>query len=78
MTRVRTQAPAPAYDGRSPFPHVQQRLGLRAGQVALTATIVIAPFIALGTGIWLAWGRGITLTDLLMAAVFYIDRAGGD
>jgi stearoyl-CoA desaturase (delta-9 desaturase) len=40
--------------------------------VALTATIVIAPFIALAAGIWLAWGTGITLTDLLLATFLYI------
>ncbi|MFG6196507.1 acyl-CoA desaturase [Nonomuraea sp. JJY05] len=72
MTGVRAQAPAAAYDGRSPFPHAQQRLSVHAGQVALTAAIVIAPFIALGAGIWLAWGSGITLTDLLLAVAFYV------
>ncbi|GAA3255031.1 acyl-CoA desaturase [Nonomuraea helvata] len=70
MTGVRAQAPA--YDGRSPFPHAQQPLSVHAGQEVLTTTIVIAPFIALGAGIWLAWGNGITLTDLLLAAVFYV------
>ncbi|WP_308250418.1 acyl-CoA desaturase [Sphaerisporangium fuscum] len=63
---------APAYDGRSAFPHGRQRLTAPAGHTALTATIVLAPFIALGAGIWLAWGRGITLTDLLLAAFFYV------
>ncbi|GAA3661799.1 hypothetical protein GCM10022224_026700 [Nonomuraea antimicrobica] len=72
MSGVRAQAPAPAYDGRSPFPHVQQLHSAHAGQVALTATIVIAPFIALSAGIWLAWGTGVSLTDLLLAAVLYV------
>ncbi|MFC4894489.1 acyl-CoA desaturase [Streptosporangium amethystogenes subsp. fukuiense] len=72
---MHTQAPqaiGQQYDGRSPFPPAQQRLSVHAGQAALTATIVIAPFIALACGIWLAWGSGISLTDLLLATVFYI------
>ncbi|WP_188197653.1 acyl-CoA desaturase [Nonomuraea sp. SYSU D8015] len=71
MSTQVSQPPAQAYDGRSPFPRIQG-VSVHAGQAALTATIVIAPFIALGVGIWLAWGTGITLTDLLLAAVFYI------
>ncbi|MFI7536713.1 acyl-CoA desaturase [Streptosporangium sp. NPDC049376] len=69
---IEVLAQAPAYDGRSPFPHVRQRVGDHAGQVALTAATVIAPFVALGVGVWLAWGSGVTLTDLLLAAVFYV------
>jgi stearoyl-CoA desaturase (delta-9 desaturase) len=72
VTGVHAQAQAPAYDGRSPFPHAQRHLGVHAGRTALTATIVIVPFVALGAGIWLAWGHGITLTDLLLAAVLYV------
>lgn len=68
---TRTAAEA-GYDGHAPFP--RPAAPARAGIVAvtLTAAIVIAPFLALGAGIWLAWGNGITLTDLLLAAVFYV------
>ncbi len=66
------QPPDQAYDGLSPFPHTDPHPTAHAGQVAVTATIAIAPFIALGAGIWLAWGTGITLTDLLLATVFYV------
>ena len=52
-----TGIPAEAgYDGNSPFSHAQQHLGVPAGRATLTAAIVIAPFLALGAGIWLAWG----------------------
>ncbi|MFI7462253.1 hypothetical protein [Nonomuraea sp. NPDC049646] len=56
------------YDGNAPFP--RPAAPTRAGivPVTLTAAIVIASFIALGAGISLAWGSGITLTDLLLAA----------
>ncbi|MEU8398357.1 hypothetical protein AB0C28_24460 [Nonomuraea sp. NPDC048892] len=68
---TRTTAEA-GYDGNAPFP--RPAAPARAGIVAvtLTAAIVIAPFIALGAGIWLAWGSGITLTDLLLATIFYV------
>ncbi|MBN6054266.1 acyl-CoA desaturase, partial [Nonomuraea sp. RK-328] len=69
---MHTQTAVPAYDGRSPFPETAQQPVVPAGQAALTATIVVVPFLALAAGVWLAWGTGITLTDLLLAAVFYI------
>ncbi|MEV1244385.1 hypothetical protein ACIBO2_24495 [Nonomuraea sp. NPDC050022] len=70
-TATRTAAGA-GYDGNAPFP--RPAAPARAGIVplTLTAAIVIAPFLALGAGIWLAWGSGISLTDLLLAAVFYV------
>ncbi|MFG1708016.1 acyl-CoA desaturase [Nonomuraea sp. M3C6] len=69
---MRTQRHAQAYDGRSPFPHATQQPTVHPGQAALTTAIVVAPFLVLGAGIWLAWGTGISLTDLLLAAIFYI------
>lgn len=70
-TATRTAAEA-GYDGRAPFsrPATPARAGIVP--VTLTSAIVIAPFLTLGAGIWLAWGSGITLTDLLLAAVFYV------
>jgi stearoyl-CoA desaturase (delta-9 desaturase) len=40
--------------------------------VGLTAGIVVVPFVALAVAIFLAWGQGVTLTDLLLAAVLYV------
>ncbi|MEU7748144.1 hypothetical protein [Nonomuraea sp. NPDC049158] len=69
VTRITAAA---GYDGNAPFP--RSAAPARAGivPVTLTAAIVIAPFIALGAGIWLAWGSGVTLTDLLLAVAFYV------
>jgi stearoyl-CoA desaturase (Delta-9 desaturase) len=59
------------YDGTSPFPGAEEHAPAGRAVVALTAAIVIAPFVALGAVIILAWGQGIALTDLLLAAGFY-------
>ncbi|TMR19938.1 acyl-CoA desaturase [Nonomuraea turkmeniaca] len=59
------------YDGTSPFPGAEEHAPAGRAVVALTASIVILPFIALGAVIVLAWGQGIALTDLLLAAVLY-------
>ncbi|MEV4568727.1 fatty acid desaturase [Nonomuraea sp. NPDC049419] len=60
------------YDGSSPFPDAGEHTPARPLQVTLTGAIVIAPFIALGVVIVLTWGRGVSLTDLLLAAVLYV------
>jgi stearoyl-CoA desaturase (delta-9 desaturase) len=60
------------YDGVSPFPRVEDSTPAGRGQIGLTVAIVALPFVALGVGIWLAWGRGISLTDLLLAVLFYV------
>lgn len=76
MTGVPTTTSTTAeagYDGSSPFPRPATPARPGLVPVALTTAIVIAPFIALGAGIWLAWGSGITFTDLLLAVVFYDD-----
>jgi len=70
-------APSPAavadYDGTTPFtddagPPATFQGRVRAG---VTATIVAVPFAGLGVAVWLAWGRGLNLADVLMAVVFY-------
>ncbi|MFJ6747789.1 MULTISPECIES: acyl-CoA desaturase [unclassified Streptomyces] len=38
----------------------------------MTAIIVIAPFVGLGLAIPLLWGSAVHLTDLVLAAVFYV------
>jgi stearoyl-CoA desaturase (delta-9 desaturase) len=60
------------YDGVSPFPGAVEHAPAGRAQTWLTGTIVVVPFVALGLGIWLAWGHGVVLTDLLLAGVFYV------
>ncbi|GAA2314583.1 acyl-CoA desaturase [Nonomuraea roseoviolacea subsp. roseoviolacea] len=59
------------YDGASPFPGAGEHAPAGRGQVALMTAIVVLPFVALGVAIFLAWGRGIALVDLLLSAGFY-------
>ncbi|MEV4020027.1 acyl-CoA desaturase [Nonomuraea angiospora] len=59
------------YDGASPFPGAEEHLPVGGAQMALTAAIAVLPFIALGVAVFLAWGQGVVLTDLLLAAAFY-------
>ncbi|MCW2918151.1 MAG: stearoyl-CoA 9-desaturase [Actinomycetia bacterium] len=51
--------------------------GRRRLQVVLTGLIVGVPFAGLAVAVWLLWGHGIGLTDVLMAAVFYIGTGFG-
>ncbi|WP_066367060.1 acyl-CoA desaturase [Herbidospora mongoliensis] len=60
------------YDGASPFPEAEDHDLAGRTQVWVTAAIVIVPFAALGAAIFLAWGRGVTLTDLLLATALYV------
>ncbi|MFG6196518.1 hypothetical protein [Nonomuraea sp. JJY05] len=60
------------YDGASPFPGAEEHLPVGGAQMGLTAAIVVLPFIALGVAVFLAWGQGIVLTDLLLAAILYV------
>ncbi len=62
------------YEGTEPFPAggCPPRTfegGIRA---AVTAAIVIVPFGGLAVAVWLAWGHGLRLTDILLAAAFYL------
>ncbi|MEU4549251.1 acyl-CoA desaturase [Nonomuraea dietziae] len=60
------------YDGSAPFP--EQDAPAEAGplQISLTTAIVVAPFLALAAGVWLAWGSGISLLDVVLFAVLYV------
>ncbi|MFC4114467.1 acyl-CoA desaturase [Nonomuraea zeae] len=60
------------YDGASPFPGAEEHVTASRVQVGLTGAIVVVPFIALGVAIFLAWGQGVTLTDLLLATILYV------
>ena len=45
----------------------------------MTAAIVLVPFAGLAVAVWLAWGHGLGLADVLLAArLLPADRAGGD
>jgi stearoyl-CoA desaturase (delta-9 desaturase) len=40
--------------------------------VAVTLAIVIVPFAGLGVAVWLAWGHGLRLADVLLATALYL------
>ncbi|WP_336207258.1 acyl-CoA desaturase [Nonomuraea sp. LPB2021202275-12-8] len=60
------------YDGVSAFQDDGEHVPVGRAQAGLTMAIVVLPFVALGAGIWLAWGTGVSLTDLVLAGVFYV------
>jgi stearoyl-CoA desaturase (Delta-9 desaturase) len=62
------------YDGRAPFPDrgaVERTTGGRV-QIAVTLAIVAGPFAGLAAAVWLAWGHGVGLTDIVLAVAFYV------
>src|SRR6478672_11134553 len=62
------------YEGTEPFPDVggPPRTVAGAVRVAVTLAIVIVPFAGLGVAVWLAWGHGLSLVDVLLAVGFYL------
>ena len=63
-----------SYHGKAPFPGGGEppltAVGrLRAG---VTGALVIVPFAGLAAAVWLAWGHGLGLADVLLAAGFYV------
>ena len=70
---IPTQHAAP-YDGMAPFPSRDLPPGTTGGRAraAVTAAIVTAPFGGLAAAMWLAWGHGLSLTDILLAVTFYL------
>jgi stearoyl-CoA desaturase (Delta-9 desaturase) len=70
---VPTQPAAP-YDGLAPFPSRGRPSGTAAGRAraSVTAAIVTVPFAGLAAAMWLAWGHGLSLADVLLAVVFYL------
>jgi stearoyl-CoA desaturase (delta-9 desaturase) len=65
--------PTTGYDGTGPFP-VDGPEGGGGGQpvqAALTGLIVALPFAGLAVAVWMLWGRGIGLADVLLAVGFY-------
>ncbi|NGO76080.1 acyl-CoA desaturase [Streptomyces sp. YC504] len=69
-------APSPqGYDGNSPFPQegsAPRREGGERLYVAVTAVIVVLPFVALGLAGWLLWGRLIHPTDIVLGLALYV------
>ncbi len=62
------------YDGTAPFPDAPptaRTLGRRM-HIAVTAAIASVPFAGLGVALWLAWGHGVGLADLLLMAGLYV------
>ncbi len=70
---IPTQHAAP-YDGLAPFPSRDQPPGTAGGRAraSVTAAIVTAPFCGLAAAMWLAWGHGLSLADILLAVAFYL------
>ena len=65
---------AARYEGTEPFPDASGPPRTVAGvvRVAVTVAIVIVPFGGLGVAVWLAWGHGLRLADVLLAVAFYL------
>src|SRR6266568_701259 len=62
------------YDGATPFTGGSGPPATFQGRVraSVTATVVVVPFAGLGVAVWLAWGRGLNLADILLALFFYV------
>ncbi|MBC9714611.1 acyl-CoA desaturase [Streptomyces sp. TRM66268-LWL] len=63
------------YDGKSPFPQESPPPAREGGErlyVAVTAVIVVLPFVALGLAAWLLWGRLIHPTDIVLGLALYV------
>jgi stearoyl-CoA desaturase (delta-9 desaturase) len=65
---------ATSYDGATPFPGAEQSARTSGGRVQVVVTAVIAglPFAGLIVALWLAWGHGVGLTDMLLMAGLYV------
>jgi len=63
------------YVGTEPFPGgggTAPRTFEGGVRVAVTAAIVLVPFGGLTLAVWFAWGHGLNLVDILLAAAFYL------
>ena len=38
----------------------------------MTIAFVVVPFAGLAAAVWLAWGHGLNLADVLLALAFYV------
>ena len=74
LTAVPPAPLAAPYDGTAPFPGGGHPPATAGGRIraAVTAALVVVPFGGLAAAMWLAWGHGLTLADLLLAGGFYV------
>ena len=64
---------AEGYDGAAPFPDAEQPAATNARRVlVVTAAIAGLPFAGLVAALWLAWGHGVGLADILLMAGLYV------
>jgi stearoyl-CoA desaturase (Delta-9 desaturase) len=65
---------ADEYDGRTPFAVSGRPPGTVQGwaQAGVTTAFVVVPFAGLAAAVWLAWGHGLNLADVLLALAFYV------
>jgi stearoyl-CoA desaturase (delta-9 desaturase) len=61
------------YDGTTSFPDGEQPVTTAASRVraGVTTAFVVVPFAGLAAAVWLAWGHGLGLAEVLLAAGFY-------
>ncbi len=64
---------ADAYDGVAPFPDTVPGALPVGGplQIVVTAALAAAPLTGLAVAVWLTWGHGVGLADLLLMAGMY-------
>ena len=69
-----TRLTADEYDGRTPFAVSGRPPGTVQGwaRVGVTIAFVVVPFAGLAAAVWLAWGHGLNLADVLLALAFYV------
>jgi hypothetical protein len=62
------------YDGAAAFPDSGRPPSSVQGRVrvGVTTAFVVVPFAGLGVAVWLAWGHGLNLADILLALAFYV------
>src|SRR5512140_1780275 len=73
-TTMPARLAAGEYDGRAPFAVSGRTPGTVQGwtQVGVTIAFVVVPFAGLAAAVWLAWGHGLNLADVLLAVAFYV------
>src|SRR6266478_6070661 len=73
-TVMPVQSTATDYDGTGPFPDSATAHRTPQGRARAAVTIAIAgvPFAGLAAAVYLAWGHGVGLTDVLLALAFYL------
>jgi len=62
------------YDGVAPFPAAEPSAGTSTGRisVAVAAAIAAFPLAGLAAAVWLAWGHGVGLADMLLMVGLYV------